>query len=175
MSTNASKRHNFIIRHTFAVIAFVYLGAFVLMYSRKADPSMVFAAPQGKSTAEQGVPAYHERSPFAESDLPLVTDAKQFDQPVVQNAYRLAKGLTRVLYQQPCYCYCDRHHGHTSLLDCYTSKHASECGTCLKELFYVHKQTSRDQTPEAIRIGIIRGDWKTLDIKRYETPLVAGH
>ena len=123
---------------------------------------------QATSTPDQGVPAYHEGAP--QGDLPPVLDPILFQDPIVQKAYRLAQRLKTVLYQQPCYCYCDRRHGHGSLLDCYASKHTAGCDTCLKELFYVYEQASNGGMPEQIREGIIRGDWKTIDLNKYRTP-----
>jgi Protein of unknown function with PCYCGC motif len=124
--------------------------------------------PQEHNSPSQGVPAYHEGPPDAQ--LPPVLDPRQFEQEVVQAAYRLAANLAKTLYQQPCYCYCDRHHGHGSLLDCYATKHTAGCGTCLQELFYVYEQTNKGQTPPQIRQGIIQGDWKTIDLTKYQKP-----
>jgi len=53
-------------------------------------------------------------------------DPALFTEPIVQNAYAVAAKIKNILYQQPCYCHCDRSHGHTSLLDCFASKHGSE-------------------------------------------------
>jgi Protein of unknown function with PCYCGC motif len=132
----------------------------------------VSAGPQRKGTADPAIPSYHNGAP--EGSLPATVDSTEFDQVVVQNAYRLAAHLKSVLYQQPCYCYCDRHHGHTSLLDCYTHKHTSGCQPCLKELFYVYEQTNKGQNPDHIREGIIRGAWKVVDITKYEKSVPAG-
>src|ERR1022692_5154730 len=66
--------------------------------------------------------------------------------------------------QQPCYCYCDRSMGHKSLHSCFSSTHGSECGTCLKELYYTYTMYKRGKTAREIRAGIIKGDWKTVDL-----------
>jgi hypothetical protein len=126
--------------------------------------------PQNSNAADLGIPAFHNDPP--EGLLPAVINPKEFGQVLTQNAYRLAAQLTAVLYQQPCYCYCDRHHGHRSLLDCYTNKHTAGCQPCLKELFYVYEQTKKGETPGQIREGIIHGDWKAVDITKYEKPLL---
>jgi len=44
-------------------------------------------------------------------------DPAAFNNPIVQNAYALAAKVKRVLYQEPCFCHCDRGFGHESLLD----------------------------------------------------------
>src|SRR5262249_16986050 len=68
-------------------------------------------------------PAYHSQVPTGA--LPQTKDPSSFSNQLVQNAYAVAAKVKRVLYQQPCYCHCDRHIGHESLLDCYVSTHAS--------------------------------------------------
>ena len=79
------------------------------------------SAAQQNSAADEPVPAYHTQLPPGE--LPQTMDPAEFDNPVVKNSYALAAKVKKVLYQQPCYCHCDRSAGHGSLLDCFTSKH----------------------------------------------------
>lgn len=40
-------------------------------------------------------------------------------------AYQVAQEIPDVLDQLYCYCYCDREHGHKTLLTCYTETHAA--------------------------------------------------
>jgi len=40
-------------------------------------------------------------------------------------AHQVAREIPDVLDQLYCYCYCDRHLGHKSLLSCYTDGHAA--------------------------------------------------
>jgi len=91
-------------------------------------------ASQASGQAEEPTPAFHSQVPTGA--LPQTLDPIQFTNPVVQNAYALAAKVKRVLYQQPCYCHCDRSIGHESLLDCFVGKHASVCDVCMKEGFY---------------------------------------
>ncbi len=69
------------------------------------------------------IPPFHaseaEAKPFPETLSPSL-----FRDPVVAQAYRIAKRIPGVLAQQPCYCYCDRF-GHGSLLDCYRDDHGA--------------------------------------------------
>src|SRR5262249_42699458 len=97
-------------------------------------------------------PAYHSDVPSGA--LPQTMDPLSFPDPVVQNAYAVAAKVKRVLYQQPCYCHCDRNIGHQSLLDCYVGKHASVCDVCVKESFYAYEQTQKKKTAVQIRTGI---------------------
>lgn len=40
-------------------------------------------------------------------------------------AYQVAQEIPDVLDQLYCYCYCDREHGHKTLLTCFTETHAA--------------------------------------------------
>src|SRR5712671_4240753 len=81
--------------------------------------------------ADQGVPSYHAYA--LKPPIPATMDPKLFPDALNRNVYALAAKIKPALYQQPCYCYCDRHVGHKSLLDCYLNAHGSECDICQKE------------------------------------------
>lgn len=117
------------------------------------------------------VPAHHEAAPTG--PLPETLSPTLFSAPVAQQGYNIAARIKKVLYQQPCYCHCDRSQGHGSLLDCFTGKHAAECGVCLAEDFYAYEQTQKGKTPAEIREGIERGEWRKVDTKKYDAPLPA--
>ena len=88
--------------------------------------------------------------------IPVTLDPKQFPDALSRNVYALAAKIKPVLYQQPCYCYCDRHAGHKSLLDCFAGTHGSECDICQKEAIFAYQQTQKGKTPSQIRAAIIR-------------------
>jgi Protein of unknown function with PCYCGC motif len=113
------------------------------------------------------VPAFHNEAPAGA--LPATMSPDNFSDPVVQNAYALAAHVKKVLYQQPCYCHCDRSQGHESLLDCFVSKHGAGCETCVREDLYAYEQTHKGKTPAQIRAGIIQGEWQSVDISKYQT------
>ena len=115
------------------------------------------------------VPAFHSEVP--KGPLPATLDPGQFDGVLVQNAYAVAARVKRVLYQQPCYCHCDRSQGHGSLLDCFAGKHAAECGVCIREALYSFEQSKKDKTPAQIRDGIEKGEWQQVDVSKYQTPI----
>jgi hypothetical protein len=115
--------------------------------------------------ADQGVPSYHAYA--LKPPIPNTIDAKQFPDALSRNVYAMAAKIKPVLYQQPCYCYCDRHAGHKSLLDCYASTHGSECDICQKEAIFSYQQTQKGRTPEQIRAAIIHGDWRAVDLQPY--------
>lgn len=128
--------------------------------------AMILPAPATSSTGKNEVPAHHTVPPTAA--LPDTLDATQFKDGLTQNSYAMAAKIKPVLYEQPCYCFCDRTDSHQSLLDCYVGTHATTCNICRMEGIFAYEQTQKGQTPEQIRKAIIRGDWKKLNPKDYE-------
>jgi len=111
------------------------------------------------------VPPYHSSRPT--EPLPATLDPKQFPDAVNRNVYALAAKIKPVLYREPCYCGCDRDAGHLSLLDCFVDTHASVCSTCKEEGVYAYLMTRKGKTPAQIRAGIIKGEWKSVDMTPY--------
>jgi Protein of unknown function with PCYCGC motif len=124
-------------------------------------------AAQAGGQSEEPVPAFHAQPPT--EALPQTMDPAQFDNAVVKNAYAVAAKIRKVLYQQPCYCHCDRGHGHGSLLDCFVSTHGSVCNICMGEALYSYEQTRKGKTPAQIRAGIQKGEWQQIDASKYQT------
>ena len=116
-------------------------------------------------TMDEGVPSYHAYA--LQPPIPVTLDPKHYPDAINRNVYSLAATIKPVLYQQPCYCYCDRHFGHKSLLDCFVTTHGSECDVCLREAVLAYQLTKKGKTPAQIRVAIIRGDWKSLDMAPY--------
>lgn len=117
------------------------------------------------------VPAYHDGG-FTKADIvPAILTPDQLTYPESKmrgtqvHAYELAAKIPQVIYQQPCYCFCDRGHGHKSLHSCFESEHGGNCAACLKELFYSYQMTQQKKTPEQIRIGIVAGEWQQIDLE----------
>jgi len=134
----------------------------------------VLSAPWLESEADQGVPHFNERAPAAGTELAPILSKDQLwgsnaQFPYQTHAYELAAKIPKVLYQQPCYCYCDRSMGHKSLHSCFSSTHGAECGTCLKELYYTYTMNKQGKTAREIRAGIIKGDWKLIDLETAAT------
>jgi hypothetical protein len=118
------------------------------------------------TSTDEPVPAYHAQPP--QGELPPTMEPSLFTDKLIFNAYVVAGRVKKVLYQEPCYCHCDRSQGHGSLLDCFVSRHGSGCDICMKEAFYSYEQTRRGKKPEQIRAGIMRGDWQKVDIAKYQ-------
>jgi Protein of unknown function with PCYCGC motif len=163
-------RGNGIWRFLSAAALFSFALGLVLVPQQAASSStQTVDSPQ--SAADEPVPAYHAQAP--QGELPATMSPELFTDPVVQNAYAVAAKIKKTLYQQPCYCHCDRSHGHKSLLDCFASKHGSGCGTCIYEDFYAFEQLSKGKTAAQIRAAIIKGEWKSVDATKYQQPLPA--
>jgi hypothetical protein len=153
-------------------LLFLLAGFPLMLVTEISAPSSASTATQESKVAgafDRDLHPFHDGPPT--TALPQLTDAKNFGNPHVQNAYRIANRLKDVLYQQPCYCHCGRYLHHASLLDCYVGKHAAACGICLDEAFYSYEQTKKGQTPSQIREGLSSGQWKKIEASKYDHPL----
>jgi hypothetical protein len=117
------------------------------------------------------VPAYHAEPP--KGPLPDTLDPAQFLDAQTRNIYTLAAKVKPVLYQEPCYCGCDKEVGHRSLLDCFTDLHGAHCVLCKKEAMLTYTESQQGKSAEQIRKEIIDGKWKDVDLTAYDTPPVA--
>ena len=150
------------------------IGSAIVLFGAALALAFVPVTASSGSSQEAGaqdnsIPAYHAQAPKGE--LPETLSPDNFSDPLVKNAYAIAAKVRKTLYQQPCYCHCDRSKGHTSLLDCFASEHGSGCGTCIYEDFYTYEQVHKGKTSAQIREGIIKGEWKSVDATKYREPL----
>ena len=122
---------------------------------------------------EGGIPAYNAGPPAKDAKLPAIISKADLwgadaQNPYQTHAYDLAAKIPVVLHQQPCYCYCVRM-GHNSLHSCFENTHGARCATCLKELYYSYLENKKGKTAAQIRAGILKGDWKTIDLQTAAT------
>lgn len=116
------------------------------------------------------VPAFHAAAPAAGTKLPpLLTQKDLAAAGLIATAqvesYKAAAKASRVFYQMPCFCFCDRNHGHTSLRSCFEGTHGANCSTCMQEALYTYRQSQKGQSARLIREGILRGDFKLIDLQ----------
>jgi hypothetical protein len=128
------------------------------------------SAPWLRSDDQEGVPHFNTAPPAKGEKLPPILTKDQLwgdnaKYAYQTHAYELAAKIPSVIYQQPCYCFCDRGMGHNSLHSCFAGTHGAECGTCLKELYYTYMMHKQGKTAKQIRAGIIKGEWKTVDLQ----------
>jgi hypothetical protein len=113
------------------------------------------------------VPAYNKGRVKSGTAQILPKDqlwGEAFQYPYQTRAYEVAAKIPDVINQMPCYCYCERI-GHKSLHTCFETTHGAHCATCMKEVFYTYEQAKLKKRPAEIRAGIIRGDWKSVDLE----------
>jgi Protein of unknown function with PCYCGC motif len=115
------------------------------------------------------VPAFHKTPPTKADKLAPILPREQLWGPAFQrdyqvHAYELAAKIPKVIYQLPCYCFCDRI-GHRSLRSCYESTHAAHCSACMQELYFAYLQTKKGKTPAQIRAAIEKGQWETVNLE----------
>ena len=135
------------------------LLAAVTLLSCAGDKPVVTQAEKPANT--EPIPAHYQSEGDA---LPLTKtlSAKLFADPKLARIYEIAERIPAVLAQQPCYCYCDRGHGHRSLLDCQRDNHSAGCAVCRKEVLLSDRMTRMGLSAKEIRAAIIRGDWKQI-------------
>jgi hypothetical protein len=158
----------------FAAVILMAGAGFGIGFANGGQPGTVSASAQSApaSGSDTDVPAYHAAP--STGALPETLDPKQFSDVRTQKIYAMAGKVKPVLYQQPCYCRCDREVGHTSLLDCFGDNHGSICDVCKKEAVYSYQQTKLGKTPAEIREGIMAGKWKQVDLAKLDSAPVAG-
>jgi hypothetical protein len=130
---------------------------------------LTIAASAQWSNPAEDIPAYHVSKP-KDPQPPLLSGTQltgdYFQHPYQVTAYKMAAKVQNVLYQQPCYCRCDRAMGHTSLHSCFEVLHGAACSTCMKEGVYTYQQTKLGKTPAQIRADIERGEWQKVDLEK---------
>jgi len=142
------------------------LVGFVVGWAQNAAQS-----PPPSVAASADVPAYHGNAPHG--PLPATLDPKLFPDPLNQSVYALAAKEKKILYQQPCYCHCDREAGHRSLLDCYVDRHSSVCATCRMEAVFAYQESKKGKSAAEIRREIIDGKWRSVDLSAYNVSAAA--
>jgi|SRR5215472_10169728 len=152
----------------FAAVVLMAGAGFGIGFARGQQSSATTQSAQSAETPgpDSDTPAYHAAPP--KGPLPDTLAPKQFKDARTQNIYSLAAKVKPVLYQQPCYCHCDREVGHKSLLDCFTDNHGSFCDVCKEEAAYSYEQTKLGKTPAEIRADIMAGKWKDVDLTKYD-------
>ena len=133
------------------------IAAIVTLVSCSTDNPTVAQAERGADDAP--VPAFYQSEREAQP-LPMTMSAKLFSDPRFARVYEIAERIPAILAQQPCYCYCDRGHGHRSLLDCQRDNHSATCAVCRKEVLLADRMSRMGLTAKEIRAAIVRGDWK---------------
>ena len=155
-----------------AVVAGVALAGFGAGSLRAQNSSGQETQPAPSPAAKflkTEVPAYHAEPP--KGPLPDTLDPAQFLDAQTRNIYTLAAKVKPILYQEPCYCGCDKEVGHKSLLDCFTDFHGAHCILCKKEAAFTYSESQQGKTAAQIRKEIMDGKWKEVDLTKYDAPI----
>jgi hypothetical protein len=149
-------------------------AALAFVSPARAQSTSPSAAPSDASPAstpaKPQLPPYHDSAP--KTPLPATQDPKQFPDVETQNIYALAAKEKPVLYQEPCFCHCNREVGHESLLDCFVDTHAAGCLLCKKEAVLSYDETKQGKTAAQIRQDLIDGKWKAVDLTKYDSEVI---
>ena len=140
--------------------------AFILLLA--LSTSAQWRAPQQPSE----VPAYHNGPPAPGTKLPAIIHGEQLKElnltsPAQVKAYEAAARNSKLIYQLPCYCYCDRSVGHKSLHSCFEGSHGANCGTCMQEALYADKMAKLHKTPKQVRNGIEKHEYEQINLQNY--------
>lgn len=109
--------------------------------------------------------SYHAEPPT--DPLPPTLDPKQFADKKAFVAYSLAAQVKKLLYQEPCYCTCDKQEGHKSLLDCYMFRHGAACLICQKEVIITYEKSKLGKSAAEIRRDMEQGDAWQFDLDKH--------
>lgn len=83
----------------------------------------------GKPAASKGLRGGETRPALAPSNYTGIT----------AEAYRAAVEIPEVIDSLYCYCDCEKHFGHKSLLTCFVDEHAVHCDICIHEAVMAHE------------------------------------
>jgi len=124
----------------------------------------------GQFSQPADVPAYHASPPAKAETLPALMTQQQLaaaglTAAAQKESYKAAAKIGAVLYQQPCFCHCDKHAGHTSLRSCFENAHGANCSTCMAEALYAYQQSKAGWSAKMIRDGIIRQEFQRMDLQ----------
>jgi hypothetical protein len=110
--------------------------------------------------------AYHEEPPTG--PLPATLDPAQFaENKTAFVVYSIAAKIPELLYQEPCFCSCDKREGHQSLLDCYTGWHGYGCITCQTEVIFIYEQSKLGKSAAQIRKALENDDLWKVELNKY--------
>ena len=152
----------------FALLISVVVAALIVAFWPKdQQPAAIKSAPvanrssqptQAQSymqeyAAKGRIPAYYTTPPDI-GTLPPTLSPNVFTGNK-RLAYRAAQEIPQTLAQLPCYCHCDRGHGHKSLHSCFESEHGENCGICMGEALMAHNLEKHGVSVTEIRKQII--------------------
>ena len=154
----------------------IVLAAFLLMicmalvagFWSRSRPTPVVSPPRAETSAappshnhtgledfavKGRVPAYFSTAPDPATLAPILSPNLFTGNQRL--AYQAVKEIPQVMAQLPCYCHCDRGHGHKSLHSCFESEHGEGCGICIGEALMAYNLHKKGERVTEIRKQII--------------------
>jgi len=122
------------------------------MYARLNDRSHLAASVLAILTIvlASGLVACRSSAKATPPAVSLTLDPGQF-QGDTKQAYLVAQQHPELLAQMHCYCGCEQHEGHKSLLDCFRTRHGAGCDICVGEAVTAGKLADGGMPVDQIR------------------------
>jgi hypothetical protein len=115
-----------------SIVILILLAVACRQHETAATASAVTPAPAPAAPMPEmaGMPSPVQPPP--DRNAPVLT-AAQLTNPAAASIYAEAAQITGRLAKMYCYCHCHEESGHVSLLTCFQTHHAEECGICMRE------------------------------------------
>jgi hypothetical protein len=144
-------------KKTIAAITLIVCLITVLSACNRADSHTAQHQAQGAQGAQAAskvrVPAHFTEAPPLSSLKPTLPPGDFTGN--VKRAYQVAKEIPQTLAQLPCFCECDRGHGHKSLHSCYEDEHAAGCAICVDSALLASDLKQQGKSDSEIRDKLI--------------------
>lgn len=154
----------FAIALVLAIVAGIWLRE-----SRKQGPATQVATEKQAVSSQQPAPHSNDHQPPPAARVPAYQTSSQslaalpptmrpeLFEGNTRRAYQVAAEIPKTLAQLPCYCHCDRGHGHKSLHTCFIDEHGANCGICMNEALMAYRLEKQEKlNVEEIRAQIIK-------------------
>jgi hypothetical protein len=121
------------------ILLLLVLAVGAVAYSAFAPPALAAEHPHPRA----GVTAERVQPP-----------ARYAADPRVAQVYAEVAEIAEVVDGIYCYCRCEEHSGHYSLLTCFESDHGAGCGTCLGQAHLAYTMTQQGASLDQIRQAV---------------------
>ncbi len=127
-----------------------WIGTLVIALALTVGAWVYTKSPSRSSNDDPKTPGAYVRRETKPSLVPALFVGK------IETAYQVAHDMPEVLDQLYCYCECDKHAGHRSLLSCYVDNHAAKCDVCVNEALDASRMMKQGYKMTEIKSAIDR-------------------
>jgi hypothetical protein len=97
----------------------------------------------------------HHPDPRADvGALTVESSSRYAAYPRIAEVYDMAAAIPQVLDGLYCYCDCNKHSNHYSLLTCFQDDHGAACDVCLTEAALAYRMTAEGKSLKEIRRAV---------------------